>query len=64
MKSKNKKYKVKTLDKIAKETNPLFRVWYHKNDGWWIETEANSIFIGCDSNGAYNSILNKTYESD
>ena len=49
--------KVKTLDKIAKEINPLFRVWYSKQDGWWLETENKEHFLGADSYGAFNKLI-------
>jgi hypothetical protein len=58
-----KKYivRVKTLDKVAKEINPLFRVLYHKKDGWWLETENKEHFLGCDSYGAFTKLIKQDF---
>jgi hypothetical protein len=31
-------------------------VWYSKADGWWLETDRDEFFLGCDSFGALRSV--------
>ena len=48
-----KKYTAKQLTKYAEKigfNKP--KVWYHRMDGWWLESDNIEEYIGADSNGA------------
>ena len=47
-------FSARELTSLAKKklNDKNVNVWYSKNDGWWLETENDENFLGCDSRGA------------
>lgn len=57
-------HKAPTLTKLANDLGIKdSKVWYTKEDGWWLETEYEEKFLGSDSIGAYKAIKSiKSYK--
>lgn len=57
-KSVKRNYSAKELTSLAnkKLNTKTANVWYSRNDGWWLETDSDEVFLGCDSRGAKRKI--------
>ena len=58
----NKRYNRVQLQKAAQKYDNTSHVWYSRQDGWWLETHTDELFLGSDSSGAMYKItqlLNK-----
>lgn len=49
---KKKVFRVKTLIKFAELIDKDFEILYSKQDGYWLITDKEDIYIGADSQGA------------
>ena len=52
-----KRYSAKQLEKYAENigfNNP--KIWYHRMDGWWLESDKIEEYLGADSAGARNKL--------
>lgn len=55
--TKKKIFRVKTLVKFAKSISKDFEILYSKQDGYWLITDKEDIYIGEDSQGAMFQLM-------
>jgi hypothetical protein len=57
MRKTNRRYSRAQIQKIAEKYDITAEVWYSRQDGWWMETHTNELFLGSDSQGAVHKVI-------